>query len=222
MRARTYLTGLCLLAALALHARADIPVPGETPEQAAARRARWNQERLGIFPPPLPPSTVAPPSPPSTVPLTIKGIGFLGDARLVLPRKVLANLQASFNPGAGAAGGGGSVRFDLRTAVAGIALSLVAVWVGLRVARSRRRLALAGLGGLMVCLVVLGTGCPPREQVRPDDSYRLTPLAKTADGRLAGEVLVALGDGDEVALEVSRETMSQFLVGSGLKTEFAP
>ncbi|HYT90407.1 MAG TPA: hypothetical protein VEL76_17005 [Gemmataceae bacterium] len=199
---------LVLLTAPAV--RADIPVPGETPEQAAARRARQNQIRFGILPPP---------PPPTAVPLMLKGTGYLpgGQPRLVLPRKVLENLQASLNPGAS-----GPLGLDLRTAVAGIALSVAAVWVGLLLARSRRRLALASVGVLLVGFVVVGTGCPPRDQPITREDYRLAPLARTPDGKLAGTVLVEVADADGVVLQAQRETLSQFIVDAGLKAEFAP
>jgi hypothetical protein len=207
MRAHRLIGAASLILLTAMAVRADIPVPGETRQQAEARRARQNQIRLGIMPPP-----------PSTVPLTIKGIRFLpgGQARLVLPRKVLDNLQASLAPGAGPLG------MDVRTAVAGIALSIAAVWVGLRLARSQRRLALVGAGALLVGLVVLGTGCPPRDQPITREDYRLAPLARTQEGTLAGTVLVEVTDGDGVALHTDCDTMSRFIVDAGLKAEFAP
>ena len=48
------------------------------------------------------------------------------------------------------------------------------------------------------------------------------PLARTPDGKLAGTVFVEVADGDGVVLHAERDTVSRFIVDSGLKAEFAP
>jgi hypothetical protein len=235
MRIPSRLLAACLLALLTgMPARADIPVPGETREQAAARRARQWQMRMEAEQAAQRAAQGQPAQrdaadqakkaqAAATVPLIIEGIGSLADSRLVLPRKLIANLQASLNPG----GGGGVPPAPggllLRTVLAGVALSLALAWVGLRLTRSPRRLGLVGVGALMVCAVVLGTGCPPRNQPVTGETYRPLDLTLTRDGKLCGEAFVELADSEEgVVLQVPRERTSQFVTQSGLKTEFAP
>jgi hypothetical protein len=198
--------------------RADIPVPGETPEQAAARRAQQWQMRVE---PELRAQRAAqgPPGNPNAVPLTIKGRRYQADVRLLLPRRLLGGLQAPSPPGASAPVGGGA-GLALRTAVAGVALSLALAWVGLRVVRSRRRLAFAGLGALLIGAAVLATGCPRRDPFPEVEGYRPLPVSVAADGRLSGQAYVELSDGsDEVVLRMSNEQLSQLISRSGLKTE---
>jgi hypothetical protein len=154
-----------------------------------------------------------------SAPFTVKGTNALAQARLILPRKLFENLQEALAPNPGQAGEVNGFQVDLRTVVAGLALSAAVVCVGLRLASSRRRLAFAGATALLASLAVLGTGCPPREQFITPDIYQATPLTRTPDNKLVGTVAVELADGDDVVVDAPRETMAGFLIGSGMKTE---
>lgn len=81
------------------------------------------------------------------------------------------------------------------TVVAGAALSLAVVWLGLRVLRpGRRRLAVASACGLAVVLVVGVSGCPhDYTAVRKE---QLSPLSTHPDGNLSGEALLETQDKD--------------------------
>jgi hypothetical protein len=114
----------------------------------------------------------------------------------------------------------GQASLPASTVVAGVALSVCLGLVGLWLARQRRRLALGGLGLLLVG-GLMGVSCvhtdPPVEAPRPP-----APLMLTADGKLAGEALLEWAEGDEVRLVVHPETMSPFIIRTGLKTELEP
>ena len=221
MRNQLAVAGLLVLFAVA-PALADAVVPEEIRKQAAERVARGEKARQGA---PGAPQANSPEKAVHTVtmPLVLDGNGNLSDARLVLPRKLLATLQASLSPGGGAGSLPGAGGFPLRTVLAGVALSLALVWVGLRLIRSPRRLGLVGVGALMLCCIVLGTGCPPRPEPFTAETYHPLALTQTRAGKLCGEAYVEVADSEEgVVLQLPIEKLEQFVAQSGLKIAQTP
>jgi hypothetical protein len=141
--------------------------------------------------------------------MTIESVEGLREARLQVPRDILAKLAPAAPNTAGLVDGATPGGFrNLSTVVAGLFLSLSLVLAGLLLVRSRRRVAGRALAAALVCVVAAGAAAiaayanaapPPRLRVQDPGTLR-----KAVNGKpLAGSVRIEVVDvGSDIKLLV--------------------
>jgi hypothetical protein len=199
---KTWFAPLAVLIVSCGAAWADVP-PGPSP------RPRPFDNSV-----PVPP--VRAPFPPTEFPFVVNGTGGPGELRLVLPAKLVQELQTAQNGSGGFQIPGPE---QLPTLIAGLALSLAVVTGGLWLLRSRRRLAFGTLAFILATTTVLGIGCIHTKNKTTNDQQGPTPLVQTGDWKLTGQAVLASSDKDEVQVIVDREAMGRYIASSGIKTE---
>ena len=185
------------LSFLACEVRADILFPGPRP-------------RL------VPVSPVRAPFPAKEFPLVVTGSGGPGELRLVLPAKLIKELQTAQTSNSGFQVHGLE---QIPTLIAGLALSLAVVAGGLWLLRSRRRLAFGTVAFVLATTTVLGIGCiHTKNKTTEDQKIPTNSLVQTPDGKLIGQAVLESSDKQEVQVIVDREAMGQYIASSGIKT----
>lgn len=214
---KTWFVSLAILIAACGVARADIPPP---PNATKAEIEEWNRarqarDRLRFGFPPAPVVVPQDKSPASKeLPFTLIGNGDPGQLRIVLPFKLVQDLQATQIQSNSSQILGPE---QIPTVIAGLALSLAVVTGGLWLLRSRRRLAFGTLAFILATSTVLGIGCIHTKNKTAPEQPALVYLVQTPDGKLIGQAVLASSDKEEVQVIVDREAMSQYIVASGIK-----
>jgi hypothetical protein len=141
--------------------------------------------------------------------MTIESVEGLREARLQVPRDILAKLAPAPSSAAGLLDGDQPGAFrNVSTVVAGLFLSLSLVLAGLLLVRSRRRVAGRAIAAALVCVVAAAAAVvaayanaapPPRLRVQDPGTLR-----KAVSGKpLAGSVRVEVVDvGSDIKLLV--------------------
>jgi hypothetical protein len=212
---------LAILAVTWVSARADIPPP---PHATKAELEAWqrgreaNQRaRFGFPPKPLSIQQTAT----KMHPLVVNANAGLGWMRLVLPDKLIQDLQTAQT-------GSGSFQVHapekIRTFLAGLALSLAVVTGGLWLSRSRRRLAFGTAAFVLVTTTVLGIGCiHTKNKTTENQQVQIRELlVQTPDGKLKGQAVLEIShkETEQIELEVDTQSMGQYIGSSGIKVEF--
>jgi len=199
---------------------ADVPPPPNATkaEIEAWQRGREANQRARFGIPPAP--VLVPQSKTKELPFVVIGNGGPGELRLVLPAKLIKELQTAQTSNGGFRLQGPE---QIPTLIAGLALSLAVVTGGLWLLRSRRRLAFGTVAFVLATTTVLGIGCihtknkTTEDQKIPNDS-----LVQTPDGKLIGQAVLESSDKEAVQVFVEREAMGRFIASSGMKTEIMP
>jgi hypothetical protein len=139
--------------------------------------------------------------------MTIETVEGLREARLQVPRDILAKLAPAAPNAAGLVDGAPSGGFrNLSTVVAGLFLSLSLVLAGLLLVRSRRRVAGRAIAAAVVCVVAsVAAAVAAYANAAPPPGWRVQDpgtLRKAVSGKpLAGSVRVEAVDvGSEIKL----------------------
>jgi hypothetical protein len=202
-------------------ASADVPPP---PNATKAEREEWQRAReanqrarFGFRPVPI----AVPQSKTKELPFVVNATAGIGWMRLVLPAKLVQELQTAQT-------GSGSFQVlggeQIPTLIAGLALSLAVVIGGLWLLRSRRRLAFGTAVFVLATTTVLGIGCiHTKNKMAENQEVQLSePLVQTPDGKLKGQAVLEISqkEKEQIELEIDTEAMGRYIGSSGMKIEF--
>jgi len=218
---KTWFVTLAILIVAWGSASADVPPPpnATTAEIEAWQRGREANQRARFGFPPVP--IAVPQSKTKELPFAVIGNGSPGQLRLVLPAKLLKELQTAQSGNAGFQVHGLE---QIPTMIAGLALSLAVVIGGLWLLRSRRRLAFGTAVFVLATTTVLGIGCiHTKNKTTENQEVQLSqPLVQTPDGKLKGQAVLEISqkEKEEIQLQIDTEAMGRYIGSSGITIRF--